>query len=201
MTSVRAARSDPAERARLEDICVRTGAAGADATALLRDPRLLTDVYLSAYLALEPELCLVLTDDHDRPVGYAVGTADTAAFERRCDAQWWPGARDRHPPRDVVGISALEAHLLDRLTSPQPTDPAILERFPAHLHIDLLPRAQGGGNGRLLITALLGALKDAGAAGVHLGVDPTNQRALGFYRHLGFAELPVAQGLVLGLRL
>ena len=162
MPRVRRARTDARERARLEEICLLTGAAGGDATQLLDDPSLLTDAYLTPYLTLEPDLCLVLVDDDDTPVGYAIGTADTAAFEARC-ATWWPEARARH--------------------------------------IDLLPAVQGGGNGRLLITALLDALREAGARGVHLGVDPANARALGFYRHLGFAEVPHAKGLVLGLPL
>lgn len=201
MVAVRAARTTTAERARLEEICVRTGAAGADATALLQDPRLLVDVYLGAYLAHEPDLCLVLVDDSDRPVGYAVGTADTAAFEQRCDREWWPHVRARHAHRDGAPVSDLEAHLVERVRAPEPTSPEILGRFPAHLHIDLLPEAQGGGHGRLLIGALLDALRRAGAPGVHLGVDPANVRALGFYRHLGFAELSTPEGVVLGLRL
>ena len=32
----------------------------------------------------------------------------------------------------------------------------------------------------------------AGAPGVHLGVAPSNTRARGFYRRLGFHEIPVA---------
>ena len=200
MPQVRRARTDALERARLEEICLLTGAAGGDATQLLDDPSLLTDAYLTPYLALEPDLCLVLVDDADVPVGYAIGAADTAAFEARC-ATWWPEARARHSARTRPVRPGLEQHLVERLDGRDPTDPRLVEQFPAHLHIDLLPAAQGGGNGRLLITALLDALREAGARGVHLGVDPANARALGFYRQLGFAEVPHARGLVLGFPL
>ena len=200
MPQVRRARTDALERARLEEICLRTGAAGRDATQLLDDPSLRTDAYLTPYLTLEPDLCLVLVDDADVPVGYALGTADTAAFEARC-ATWWPEARARHSARTRPARPGLEQHLVERLDGRDPTDPRLVEQFPAHLHIDLLPAVQGGGNGRLLITALLDALREAGARGVHLGVDPANARALGFYRHLGFAEVPHARGLVLGFPL
>ena len=201
MATVRRARSDAHERSRLEEICLLTGAAGGDATDLLSDPTLLPDAYLTPYLEREPELCLVLADDADVPVGYAVGTADTAAFEQWCTTQWWPRVCARSTGRTSPPRSDLERHLVDRITDRVPKDPQLLERFPAHLHIDLLPVAQGGGNGRRLITALLDALRAARAHGVHLGVDPANERALGFYRHLGFEVVPEAKGLVLGLAL
>jgi len=198
MTSVRLARTDARERARLDEICLLTGAAGGDASAQLDDPRLLTDVYLAPYLELEPSLCLVLVDGSDVPVGYAIGTADTATFERRCATEWWPRVHRQHAGGAPAPRAALEAHLVERLRDAAPTDPLVLERFPAHLHIDLLPVAQGSGNGRRLITAMLDALREAGAHGVHLGIDPANGRALGFYHHLGFTQVAGADGVVLG---
>lgn len=69
--------------------------------------------------------------------------------------------------------------------------PADLARtHPAHLHINLLPRMRGRGVGRHLISTLVAALRTYGAAGLHLGVRQANTRAIAFYRHLGFAELP-----------
>ena len=48
----------------------------------------------------------------------------------------------------------------------------VVARYPSHLHIDLLPRAQGQGHGRLLIESLLDLLRAEGSGGVHLGVSP-----------------------------
>ena len=74
--------------------------------------------------------------------------------------------------------------------------------YPSHLHVDLLPAAQGGGDGRRLLETLFDALRAAGSTGVHLGVARDNARAVGFYRHLGFTELDGDDGgLTLGLRL
>jgi ribosomal protein S18 acetylase RimI-like enzyme len=67
--------------------------------------------------------------------------------------------------------------------------PEPYEQFPSHLHIDLLPRAQGKGYGRKMIEQLLTALKERGSPGVHLGVSGRNRTACLFYQHLGFAEL------------
>jgi ribosomal protein S18 acetylase RimI-like enzyme len=62
--------------------------------------------------------------------------------------------------------------------------------FPSHLHIDLLPRMQGRGIGRRLITMMTSALRDLGSPGLHLHVSRGNESAAGFYRHLGFTEYP-----------
>ena len=76
------------------------------------------------------------------------------------------------------------------------------EAYPAHLHIDLLPEAQGFGWGRRLIHAQLDRLAAAGVGGVHLGMAPENARALGFYTHLGFHRLGEWQDtLFLGRRI
>jgi ribosomal protein S18 acetylase RimI-like enzyme len=39
-----------------------------------------------------------------------------------------------------------------------------------------------------MIGTELQALRSRGVGAVHLGVDPNNERAKGFYRHLGFSE-------------
>jgi ribosomal protein S18 acetylase RimI-like enzyme len=75
--------------------------------------------------------------------------------------------------------------------------------YPAHLHIDLLPRLQGQGMGRRLIETLIAALRERGIPGLHLGLDAANTSARAFYDRLGFVELPssTAEVPVLGMRL
>ena len=68
----------PGDLAAVYDICVRTGDNGEDATGKFEDVRLLADIYAGPYLYLEPDLSFVL-DDGDKPVGYVIGTADTAS--------------------------------------------------------------------------------------------------------------------------
>jgi ribosomal protein S18 acetylase RimI-like enzyme len=67
--------------------------------------------------------------------------------------------------------------------------PEPYEAYPSHLHIDLLPRAQGRGYGREMIERLLTALRARGSPGVHLGLSARNTRAFAFYGRLGFREL------------
>jgi ribosomal protein S18 acetylase RimI-like enzyme len=65
-----------------------------------------------------------------------------------------------------------------------------LAEYPAHLHIDLLPRLQGSGWGRRLVDTLIAELTGRGIRGLHLSLDPENTGARAFYDRLGFAELP-----------
>jgi ribosomal protein S18 acetylase RimI-like enzyme len=36
---------------------------------------------------------------------------------------------------------------------------------------------------------MLAQLRERGSPGVHLGVDPMNENAISFYRHLGFEDV------------
>ena len=51
------------DRDALYDICLRTGDAGSDATALYRDPELIGAIWAGPYLALEPDLSFVAVGD------------------------------------------------------------------------------------------------------------------------------------------
>jgi len=179
----------PADAPALYHICLRTGDRGGDATGLYADPYLLGHVYVGPYLALAPRFAFVL--DAGGPVGYALGVPDTAEFARACERSWWPPLRRRYPdPARVPGHRRTPDQQVAMLIHRPPVpDPAVLALYPAHLHIDLLPVAQGQGYGRALMERLLAELAGAGAGGVHLGVALANERAIGFYRRLGFIEV------------
>jgi ribosomal protein S18 acetylase RimI-like enzyme len=181
-------RARAADAPALYDICLRTGADGGDATAAYADPRLLAEVYVGPYLALEPDLAFVVADDDDVVGGYVLGARDTAEFEDRCEATWWPPLRARYP-LDAWPGDGPDAAIVRMLHRPHRADPGVLERYPSHLHVDLLPAWQGAGWGRRLLETLFAALADAGSPGVHLGVSRRNPDAVAFYRRMGFAEL------------
>lgn len=191
----------PADAAALDEVCIRTGHHGGDATDIYEQPSLLCDLYLRPYLALEPALAFVAVQG-DTPLGYIVGAADTRAFASRCESEWWPALRARHAlPAD--DDNSPDAQLLRRLHEGLGMEALpFLHDYPAHLHIDLLPQAQGHGCGRRLMERLFAALRERGAPGVHLGVSALNERANAFYRRLGFESLePQAWGAWMGMRL
>jgi ribosomal protein S18 acetylase RimI-like enzyme len=170
------------------DICVRTGAAGGDATHLLRDPALLGHVYAGPYLALAPDLAFVVEDD-DGVSGYILGAADTAEFEDRLEREWWPELRRRYPTYRTDGDAVFDDLLIALMHSPARAPADVVGTYPSHLHIDLLPRSQGQGWGRRLIDTLVERLRAAGSHGLHLGVATANTNAQAFYRVVGFTEL------------
>ena len=109
-----------------------------------------------------------------------------------------------HPEPDVADSDGWtrDEQMAYLIHHPPLAEDELIARFPSHLHIDLLPRLQGGGHGRRLMDMQLAALRDRGSQGVHLNVNAANLRALGFYRHLGFAELHAAgERRLLGMEL
>lgn len=175
----------PVDLAAMYRICLLTGAAGGDATALYRNPDLLAHLYAGPYPVADPGLTFVVVDAHG-VLGYVVGTADTLTFETWLDDHWWPTLRAQYPPVDDPGDGTEDHVLVRRIHDWAPADDELYDRYPAHLHIDLLPRAQGQGWGRRLIEALSGALRERGVPGVHLGVDARNTAAIAFYERVGF---------------
>ncbi|TSD87610.1 GNAT family N-acetyltransferase [Mycobacterium sp. KBS0706] len=191
----RATRDDTAA---LSEICLKTAASGDDASTLYGDPRLPGYVWSVPYLKFAPDFAFVLVED-GRTIGYVLAAPDTAAFAERLEQDWWPQVR-----RDIAGFEPTrprDAEILERIARPESHADWLLAEYPAHLHINILPQAQSGGWGRRMIETELAALKAAGITGVHLGVAPDNERAKGFYRHLGFTDVSRDGHAIFAMRL
>jgi ribosomal protein S18 acetylase RimI-like enzyme len=171
-------------------VCLKTGDHGQDGEPFYgEDPDALGRIYVGPYLALEPDLSLILEDDQGI-CGYALGAFDSRAFYARYDDEWRQDlcARFPAPPGEPSRWTRVQQvhhcyHHPDYFC-PEPYD-----AHPSHLHIDLLPRAQGRGYGRRMVERLMDTLRRGGSPGVHLGVSALNTRAIGFYQRLGFREL------------
>lgn len=184
------------DHAALRMVCLKTGDSGQDATALQDDPDLLGQVYAVPYQVGAPDFAFVL-EDVDGVCGYAFGAPDTVAFHRFLTTEWFPplrlGLRDPGAdPADWRGSDWVRA-IIHRPPGLPPLD---LARYPAHGHIDLLPRARGQGAGRRAMAHLMAELAKAGAPGMHLEVSDANSGARAFYRRLGFAEAGRSPGIV-----
>lgn len=195
-THIRAA--TPGDLPALYDICLRTADAGRDGTTLFSDPALPGTFWAAPYGVLEPRFAFILARGEER-LGYVVGAPDTAALQDRMARDWWPGARRRFAslaPRTEGDVA-----LLARMAAPEQALPAILARYPGHLHINILPDAQGAGWGRRMVEAEVAALRAAGCPGMFVGVMPGNAAALAFYGRLGFREILCGTAVYLGLDL
>lgn len=182
-------RARPEDRAAAYRVCLLTGDSGRDATHLHRDPDALGNVYVGAYFAFEPDFAFVL-EDAGGICGYTLGALDSRTFYRRYVAEWLPPLRAlRPPPQGDRATWNRDQQLWHLYHHPDIYLPAEEAAYPSHLHIDLLPRAQGRGLGQEMMRVLLGTLATHGSPGVHLAMALDNYRAARFYAKLGFHEL------------
>ncbi len=128
-----------------------------------------------------------MLEDEEGVGGYIIGAVDTHAFEKRLEAEWWPELRSRYADSQGSDLT-LDQRMARIIHHPSRTPRRITEPYPSHLHIDLLPRFQGGGWGKRMIDTWLAAMRDRGSCGAHLGVGFANERAVHFYRAYGFTE-------------
>lgn len=190
----------PSDLDALIEVTVRTGNAGGDASGLHGDDELLAYVYMAPYVALAPEWAWVAEKD-GRPVGFLVAVPEAAEFDIWWLREWAPVMDEKFPAEERAvwpepGQQLFEAVQAGRAPSVGTNLPELGEElsgdsqqqdiYPAELHINLLPEAQGLGAGRRLMETLFEKLRDEGAPGITLGVDPNNEQAVGFYKHLGF---------------
>ncbi len=201
-------------------ITYRTGLFGKDMarSGLVDDLRLFGYYYCWYYLRYEPEHC-VCARAGDTILGYIVGTPDTCRQRARFIETRIPKILKRsiytnHMGRieqDHPGWMRWSLHeVIGGLTT---APPDYIERYPAHLHINVLPEYHGKGIGRALMEHLLDHMRSCGVPGIHLQTSSANHKALAFYERMGFELLgsepidhpPVGfegvQGLAFGLRL
>jgi ribosomal protein S18 acetylase RimI-like enzyme len=180
----------PDDLAMLYRICLETGEAGKDATDLYKDGKLLGHVYAAPYGVLSPETVFI-AEDAEGAGGYIVGPVDTRSFDARMEREWWPKLRPSlaDPKDKPYKTWSRDERMSYLIHHPARTTEPILDRYPSHLHINLLPRLQGQGLGVKLIDRWLAEMKALGSPGAHLGVGTANARAVGFYKAYGFEEV------------
>jgi GNAT superfamily N-acetyltransferase len=179
----------PADLEACYAISLATGFEGGDASHLYRDPLMMGHIYLGPYAVLEPSLVLVV-DDGLGAAGFAVGTADTVAWEQRLERDWWPLLRpDYADPADVPPDERTpDQRRAFMIHHPAKTPAAVTDKFPAHVHINLLPRVQRRGAGSALLSAWL---ERVGAGDLHVGVNRANVGGTRFWMAQGFEDLRV----------
>ena len=171
-------------------ISLATGHEGGDASHLYADARLMGQIYSAPYALLEPSLVLVVVDA-DEVVGFAAGSTDTLLWEDRLERDWWPELRRQYPDPDDASRASWtpDQRRASAIHHPERAPRDVVKAYPAHLHLNLLPRAQQKGTGSKLLAAWLELASRRGATRVHVGVNRANLRALRFWSRCGFAEL------------
>src|SRR5215211_9139680 len=141
-------------------VCLKTGNQGEDGELFYReDPEALGRIFVGPYLRFEPDLALIL-EDGEGVCGYALAARDSRRFYDRYEREWRPGlcaqyARPTTPPASWSRVEAIH-HLYH---NPDYYCPEPYDNYPAHLHIDLIARAQRQGHGRRMMLELINRLQ------------------------------------------
>lgn len=191
MVILRAYRPDDLDA--LYRICLETGDAGRDATPLHNDPLLLGHVYSAPYGVLEPHNVFV-AEDEDGVAGYVVGTHDSERFSQKLEAAWWPELRQFYA--HASGMTDMDRNRIATIMQPHGPPAELVGPYPAHIHMNLLPRLRGQRIGTKLLDMWIGQARSANIRGIHLGASATNEGGIAFWSRSGFTRLPVGGGAI-----
>jgi glycerol-1-phosphate dehydrogenase [NAD(P)+] len=178
-------------------VCLQTGRYGEDGAAdFPNDPFALSRIYTTPYIRLQPHasFALVLTDGTDAVVGYCLATPNSSSFFADYERAERPALALAFPIETAPKFSARERSVHALYHTPEYAVPSAAASFPAHLHIDLLPRARGAGYGRALVNLQCAQLARAGACGVFVNLAASNKSAAAFYAALDFSYLEDGPG-------
>lgn len=176
----------PSDRRDVERICAATGLGGELAERFC-DPELFAKLWLSAFLDLSPEACLV-AEREGRVEGYLVGTLDER-FNRRAAlhlarflptlvGRWASGRYRSHPPSGQF-VSWLLLHSWRE----HPRTPS----NSCHFHFNVDPQVQGSGHGIRLAKAFVAQALSSGKTRWHAVVfTGPGRRSVRFFEKMGF---------------
>lgn len=185
MLTLRQARPDDLDA--LYQICLVTGASGQDASSLHNDPKLIGHIYVAPYVVIEPKHALVAEDDKG-VAGYLVGTHDTNRFALTLEQIWWPALRDKYRDPEL-DLTPADRKRVTAIMAPNADPLELVARYPAHIHMNLLPRLRGQGIGRALTERWIAEACEAKVKGIHLGAGASNTGGRAFWAKVGFTPL------------
>ena len=174
------------DREALQDICYLTGYMGDSAVHFWRHKPSFVEAWTSYYLDHEPESVYVAIKDNS-VVGYLTGCLDTTLAKSDAMLQsaiikygllfrpgtagfFWRAISDSRKDKHIATGEFIDA------------------RWPAHLHINLLPVARGTGLGAALMESWMERLRQSRSNGCHLGTLVENTRAVLFFEKMGFKQ-------------
>jgi len=194
--SIRPATLD--DLADLYRVAIKTGDSGSDATGMFRNDDMIGEVYVGPYLTLASETCFAL-ESNGKAVGYGLCVLDTETFQSRARDLWWPKLQEKY---HALSPFIESEWLIHEIFHPTPSPQEILNEYPSHGHIDLLPEFQGQGWGRKVMQSMEKALSSLDSPGFHLRVSQHNIRGLKFYAALGYQEIMSRESeVIVGKRL
>jgi ribosomal protein S18 acetylase RimI-like enzyme len=179
------------DRQAVRDICYRTGYMGDPIKSQWADEASFANLFTSYYTDREPESALV-AERNDVVIGYLLGCRDTGRSTspaRTFLAQFLTRFLALRPGTAQFIRRSIADTATDVVHHEKPPVRLIDPRWPAHLHINLLPDARRHGAGRNLVQEWLQTLERDGAPGCHLETLAENTSAIAFFKSCGFAPI------------
>lgn len=170
----------------LYDICAKTAFNGGDARHLLSDPMIIGQYFLAPYVIFNSDWCWVV-EQEGVLLGYLVTTPDSKIFANWMKTDWLPVVRQLYPIEAHKKLSRYETWLR-KLIHEDPKLENFVVDYPAHLHIDLLPEAQGKRLGSQLMALFEKKLIENNISGYHLAMSADNSAGK-FYESNGLTVL------------
>jgi GNAT superfamily N-acetyltransferase len=183
----------------IRTVCAMTGAPGGEPVEVERR-EFFSELWVGPYQKLAPDWTYVLrgasasNPGASKIAGYLVAAPDTRDFERRrlvsCEIPLFGQVLLGRFERTADAWKFIRRFLL---WDPRPKDlfsralwKELYAKYPAHLHMNLLPPHRRKGHGSKLVQRLCADLKNSGVAGVHCicGDQPKP-----FYENQGFEVL------------
>ncbi|MBV9080798.1 MAG: GNAT family N-acetyltransferase [Elusimicrobia bacterium] len=178
----------PADRAALRRIAADTADAGRPVENFFSDREFVCDFISGYYTDVDPSETWV-AESGGRVVGYLCGCFDTRRYLKAMSKRVVPGAIARGISRGLLwnpeAWRFVFAGIRTGLKSGNYRN-KYLDRYPAHLHINVDHTFRGTGAGGDLMDAFEKQAREAGLSGCHLGTRCDNESARGFFERKGF---------------
>lgn len=138
------------------------------------DPDSLYLMYCDYYLENEKENCFIAVNDDDEVVGYILCAINYKKYIKIFKKEYYP--KLKRASKKHAKNAKLEMALAKIMKN----------KYPAHLHIDILPNWQRMGIGSALMNALITHLAQESVNGIYLSCGENNTNARKFYEAKGF---------------
>jgi len=176
------------DRFAVRRICGDTADRGAPVENFFPDRELVADLITAYYTDYEPERTWIAECD-GQTVGYLTGGLDLSRWWRVTLRQIAPSAMARSVGRGVLWKAQTWRFLWTALRMWRRHPSVSLEKYPAHVHVNVRAEFRGHQVGWQLMTLFLEQVKSSGLSGVHANVRADNAGGRRFFERMGFLPL------------
>lgn len=159
------------DRENLLKICIETSSLPTESK---KDLDFLNLMFNDYYAIVEPDNCFVAADENDEAVGYILCAENFDRYFKTFKGLYLPMIKKLGMKYYTMAISEIAVHSIFR------------KKYPAHLHIDILPVCQGKGTGTALMNELKDHLMEKGIDTLMLSCGMGNKKAIKFYEKNSF---------------